>query len=136
MDLCSIVSHYAAEINWWWFAAATIVSFAIGGVWYSLLFSKAWIRVFKVEMEGVTTASVVRTMLFQLLTTMFLGAVFFVLTNISVWIAILTLVGICGWEKGKLNFQFSRRKDFLMAVVIEVGHTFVVGMVFILFALL
>jgi hypothetical protein len=125
-----------ADINWWWYAVAIIVSFGIGAVWYSLLFAKAWVRVFKVEIGDVTTGSFLRTMSIQFAANLLLGLVFFVLTNVSVWIALLTLVGICGWEKGNLNFEFSRMKEFMMAVVIRVGYTFIAGIVFIMFALL
>ena len=37
MDNCLICKAITA-INWWWFAAATIVSFAVGAVWYSWVF--------------------------------------------------------------------------------------------------
>jgi hypothetical protein len=93
-------------------------------------------RVFKVEPGEVTIGSFLRTMLLQFAATLLLGLVFFVLTKISVWIALLALVGFCGWEKGKLNFQFSRMKDFVMAATIQAGYTFVAGLVFILFALI
>jgi hypothetical protein len=77
-----------------------------------------------------------RTMSLQLAATLLLGLVFFVLTKLSVWMALLALVGFCGWEKGKLNFEFPRMKDFVMATVIQAGYTFVAGLVFILFALI
>ena len=38
MDSC-LICKSITTINWWWFAAATIISFAIGGVWYSWLFA-------------------------------------------------------------------------------------------------
>ena len=135
MDVC-IVCKSIAAINWWWFVAATIVSFAVGAVWYSWLFTKAWIRVFKVEMGEVTTSSFVRTMSLQFAATMLFGFVFFVLTEISVGIALLSLLGFCAWETGILNFEFSKMKDFFMAVVIRVGYTFFGGIIFILFGLI
>ena len=135
MDVCIFCKAFAG-INWWWYAVATILSFLVGGVWYSALFSKAWIRIFKVEMGEVTAASMVRTFSLQIAATLFLGLVFFVLTNISAGLAVFTLIGIVGWEKAMLNFQFSNIKDFLMAVVIRAGYTLVAGIIFILFALL
>jgi hypothetical protein len=125
-----------SEIKWLWFAIAAIIAYGIGAIWYSLLFSKAWVRVFKVEMGQVTTGSFIRTMGGQLLGTALLGFVFFVLAKISVAIAILALIGFCGWEKSTLNFQFAKLKDFMMATLIHVGYTFVAGIVFILFALI
>ena len=135
MDSC-LICKSITTINWWWFAAATIVSFGIGGVWYSWLFAKAWIKVFKVEMEGFTTASIVGTMFFQFVATLFFGLVFFILAKLSVGIAILTLSGFCGWQASMLKFQFGRTMDFFIAVAIRVGYTFVAGIVFILFALI
>ena len=135
MDVCIFCKAFSG-INWWWYAAATILSFVVGGVWYSTLFSKAWIRVFKIEMGEVTVGSMVRAFSLQIAATLFLGLVFFVLTNISAGLAFFTLIGIVGWEKATLNFQFSNIKDFLMAVVIRAGYTFVAGIIFILFALL
>ena len=104
MDGCLVCKSIAA-INWWWFAAATIVSFAVGAVWYSWFFAKAWIRVFKVEMGEVTTGSVIRTMMLQFAATLLYGLVFFVLTKLSVGVAILSLVGFCGWEHGTVSIQ-------------------------------
>jgi len=135
-SFCNFFIQHIAPVNWWWLGAATIVSFGIGGVWYSALFAKTWIRVFKVEMGEVTNVSIVRTMGLQLVANLFLGLVFFVLANISVWLAIMVLIGIIGWEKAMLNFQFSDFKDFIMAVVIRSGYTFIAGIVYILFALI
>jgi hypothetical protein len=136
MNSCNLISYCIAEINWWWFIAAFVVAFAIGAVWYSFLFTKAWIRVFKVEMGEVTAGSMFRTFSLQIVATLLFGLVFFVLTKISVWLAVLALIGFSAWEKGTMNFEFSRMKNFIMAVVIRVGYTFIAGLVFILFALI
>jgi len=135
MDGCLVCKSVTAT-NWWWFAVATIISFGIGGVWYSWLFAKAWVKVFKVEMEEFSTASIVGTMSFQFVATLLFGLIFFILTNLSVGVAILTLFGFCGWQASMLKFQFGRTKDFFMALAVRVGYTFVAGIVFILFALL
>jgi hypothetical protein len=130
--LCQSVSG----IDWWWFAAATVVSFIVGAVWYSLLFAKTWVKVFKVDMGVVTIGRFLRTMLLQFAANAAFGFVLFVLTDISVWIALLSLAGFCVWEKGNLNFEFGRMKDFILAVTIRVGYTFIAGVIFILFALI
>jgi hypothetical protein len=136
MDSCNLLCSAVAGINWWWFAAATVAAFGGGALWYSLLFAKAWIRVFKVEMGEVTTGGFLRTMSLQLAATAAFGFALFVLANLSVWIALIALAGFCAWEKGNLNFEFSRMRDFVMAVVIRVGYTFIAGIIFILFALI
>ena len=136
MDNCNLFCQILSGINWWWFAAAVVVTFGVGAIWYSLLFAKTWVKVFKVEMGKVTTGSFLRTMSLQLAANLLFGLVFFILTHLSVWIALLSLVGFCGWEKGSLNFEFSKMKDFIMAVTIRVGYTFIAGIIFILFALI
>jgi hypothetical protein len=136
-NTCNLLCPVIFNINWIWFAVAVIVTFGVGAVWHSLLFAKAWIRVFKVEMpEKVTTSSFIRTMSVQFIGNILYGFVFFILTGISVWLAIIALIGFCGWEKGFLNFQFAKIKDFMMASLIRVGYTFVAGLIFILFALI
>jgi len=136
MDSCNLLCHTLSGINWWWFAVAVIVTFGIGALWYSVFFAKAWVKAFKVEMGEVTKSSFLRTMSLQLVVNLLFGLVFFILTHLSVWIALLSLVGFCGWEKGSLSFEFGKIKDFILAVTIRVGYTFIAGLVFILFALI
>ncbi|MDR0230847.1 MAG: hypothetical protein LBI82_01865 [Dysgonamonadaceae bacterium] len=134
MNNCSLFCQILSGINWWWFAAAVVVTFGVGAIWYSWLFAKTWMKVFKVEMGEVTTGSIFRTMFLQFVANLLFGLTFFVLTQLSVWIALLSLAGFCAWEKGNLNFEFAKVKDFIMAVVIRVGYTFLAGIIFILFA--
>ena len=136
MNSCNLLCQSFSAINWWWFAVGAIVVFGVGALWYSVFFPKAWIKTFKVEMNKPTTGSIIRTMSLQFAATLLLGLVFFILTKLSVWIALLSLVGFCGWEKGNLNFEFAKIKDFIMAVTIKVGYTFLAGIIFILFALI
>jgi hypothetical protein len=137
MNDCNLLCQAISSVNWIWFIVAVIATFIIGGIWYSALFAKTWIRVFKVEMpEKITTSSFIRTISLQFLANILFGFVFFVLTKVSVLIAIISLVGFCGWEKGGMNFQFAKIKDFLTAVLIRVGYTFIAGIIFILFALI
>jgi len=134
MSICELFSN----INWLWYAVAVIVTFAIGGLWYSALFPKTWVRIFKVEMpEKVSTASIIRTMSLQFVVSALFGLWFFVLVQFgSAWFAFITLCVFCGWQKGVLNFRYPKLKDFMLAVLIEAGYTFVAGIVFILFALI
>lgn len=36
-----------ADINWWAVLAAAVASFVIGGLWYTVLFGRAWQRIYK-----------------------------------------------------------------------------------------
>lgn len=136
METCDLLSQAVGGINWWRFAAATVVCIACGAMWYSVLFPRTWARVFKIDTEGVTSASMMRSFGLQILATVVYGFALWVLAALSAWIAIIALAGFCAWEKGNLSFDFSRTKDFFTAALIRVGYTFLAGMIFIIFALL
>ncbi len=137
METCDMFCSTTSSIHWIWFVVATLVAYGAGAIWYSFLFSKTWMRVFKVEMpEKPNTSNTVITMLMQLLVTALLGLVFFVLTKISPWLSWFVLIAFCGWQKGILKFQFADWKIYFQAAIVEVGYTFLVGVIFILFALI
>lgn len=137
MDTFDSLSQFLADVNWLWFIAALLVAFGLGGVWYSLFFKNAWIRVFKIEMaQKVPVGNFIRVMGIQFAVNILFGLVFFILTGISVWLAVLVLIAVCAWQKGQLNFQFAKWSDFVMAATINVGYTFVAGLIFISFALI
>lgn len=137
MEACDLLCGAFCSINWMWFAIAVVVAFGTGAIWHTFLFAKTWMRVFKVDMsEKPETANMVITMLMQLLVTAFFGLVFFMLTILSVWLAVLVLIGFCAWQKGTLKFRYVKWKTFVEAACIEAGYTFVTGIIFILFALI
>ncbi len=138
MESCSTLCSAFAQFSWGWLAVATVVVFAIGALWYSLLFAKAWVRVFKIEMpqNGEKPKGMVATMLMQLLATILFGLTIFVATAMSVGLAVLVVLAFCGWQKGALKFRYAKWSEFSTAAIIEVGHTAISGLVFILFALI
>ncbi len=134
---CNFLCHIISDINWIWYIVAIGVVFGIGAIWYSLLFSNAWMRVFKVEIPtDVKLQGAAFTMIMQLLASALFGLAFFVLTSISVWLSLLLLIAFCGWQKASLKFRYTKWNDYFMAALIEVGYIFVAGLVFILFALI
>lgn len=137
METCSSFCSLFSQINWLWYAIAVVVVYAAGALWHSILFGKAWIRVFKVEMpeKGQPTGAVF-TMSMQLLVTALLGLLFFVLVPISVWLAVFVLITFCGWQKGTLKFRYVKWNEYFTAAIIEAGYTFIAGLIFILFALI
>lgn len=136
MDSCNLLCQAISDINFWYIVAVVVV-FGVGAVWYSLLFSKAWMRVFKVEMPAdVKPGDAAFTMIMQLLASALFGLAFFVLTPISVWLSLLLLIAFCGWQKAGLKFRYTKWNDYFMAALIEAGYTFVAGIIFILFALI
>ncbi len=135
METCDLLCEAFCGINWMWYTIAVVVAFGAGAIWHTFLFAKTWARVFKVDMtEKPDTANIVITMLMQVLATALFGLVFFVLTILSPWLAVLVLVGFCGWQKGTLKFRYADWKTFVEAACVEAGYTFVTGIIFILFA--
>ena len=132
MNICGLFSG----INWWCYAAAAVLTFAFAALWYSVLFAKTRARVFKEDIpEKMSVALALRTMGMQFAINALFGLWFFVLaTHLGFWFALITLCVFCGWQKGMLNFQFPKFKDYMTAAMIDAGYTFIVGMVFILFA--
>jgi hypothetical protein len=124
------------SINWWWYSVAVIVAYGVGVLWYSVLFPKMWVRVFRLQMGAVTTGGFVRTMGIQLVSTMVFGLVIFIFALLDKGLALLVLFGFAAWLVGALNFKFSQPKDLLQAILIEVGYMLVAGNVFVLFGLL
>jgi len=56
------LAHSLATINWPAVVVATIVAFAIGGLWYSnTLFGSAWLEEVGLKEEDVNSANMVRT---------------------------------------------------------------------------
>lgn len=124
------------SINWLWYAISVVIVFALGAIWFSLLFQKTWIKVFKVDMSGNKSDGAVVTLLMQLIATALFGLVFFVLVKFSFWVALLALIGFCGWQKGTLKFRYMRWKEYFQAAFVEAGYTFLAGIVFILMGLI
>jgi len=84
------LAHSLASINWPAVVVATVVAFAIGGLWYSdTLFGKAWLEEVGLNEEDVKKANMVRT---------FSGA--FLLEFFAV-LAVAVLIGTDGsWLSG------------------------------------
>ena len=84
------LAHSLASINWPAVVVATVVAFAIGGLWYSdTLFGKAWLEEVGLTEEDVNKANMVRT---------FSGA--FLLEFFAV-LAVAVLIGTDGsWLSG------------------------------------
>ena len=53
--------HHFADINWLAVAVATVSSFALGGIWYGPLFSKAWMKLTGMTKEKGAEASMAVT---------------------------------------------------------------------------
>ncbi len=118
MDSSNCCSLFCS-INWLWYAVAVIVVFILGAIWFSLLFQKVWIKVFKIEMPEGKPKGAIFTLIMQLLVTALFGLVFFVLVKLSVLVAVLALIGFCGWQKGSLKFRYTKWGEYFQAALIN-----------------
>lgn len=138
MDACSTTCSFCGlfvGINWSWYVISVVVVFGVGALWYSMLFGKAWMKVFKVEMPAEDEpVQIWPTMLIQLIATALLGLVFFILVRQSCTLAFVTLIGFSAWQKAGLKFRFLDWKQFMIAASIDVGYLFIAGLLFMLFA--
>ncbi len=124
------------QINWLWYVVAIVAAYLLGALWYSVIFPKTWVRIFKIEMpDKRSPANMFVTMFGQLVANALMGLVLFMITALSFWLAVLTLVGFCGWNKATLKYKYVGWGDYFRAACIEAGYLFLAGMVFILFAL-
>lgn len=137
MEKHNLICGVIAQINWWIFAGAVLVVFAIGALWYSVLFVKTWKEINKIDDNAeITIGNMIATMLLQFISTAMVGFVFFILTHLSVFLAIFVTIAIGGWMKSNLKFKFTDWKTFVKAAVAETGYFTVAAIVFILFALI
>ena len=103
--------HSFAEINWLAVVVATASSFALGGLWYGPLFSKAWMRLTGMTKEKGAEASMLVT---------FGGTA---ALNLLIAIAIALLAGPrAGWHMGLHTGLFSSL--FFVATSIGVIYLF------------
>ncbi|MDL2212366.1 hypothetical protein LJC29_00175 [Bacteroides sp. OttesenSCG-928-N06] len=131
----SYFSMVISQFNWVWFAFSVVAAFAVGAVWYSLLFFNTWREVFKVDMPDQNSPTGwVRSFIIQLVTGTMLGLVCFTLASISIWFAVFTVLTLAGWQMCTITFKYGDWKRFFQAVMIESGYTIASGVVYILFA--
>lgn len=138
METCSSVfCALLGQINWLWYVVAILAAWLLGALWYSVLFPKAWVRVFKIEMpDKRSPANMFVTMFGQLAANALMGLALFMVTAVSLWLAVLTLIGFCGWNKATLKYKFANWGEYFRAAGIEAGYLFLAGVIFILSALL
>lgn len=125
-----------SQINWIWYTVSVIVVYALGAMWYSRMFAKEWMKVFNVEMPNkFNNSNMIITILSQFVATALFGLAMFMITFISPWLALLTLIAFCGWQKASLKFRLIKWKEYFTAAMIEAGYLFISGMIFIFLAL-
>ncbi|NDV83171.1 DUF1761 domain-containing protein [Bacteroides sp. 51] len=131
----SYFSMVISQIDWVWFAFSVVAAFAVGAIWYSLIFFNTWRAVFKVDMPDQNSPlGWIRSFIVQFVTGTMLGLVCFVLASVSIGFAAFTVVTIAGWQMCTITFKYGDWKRFLQAVMIESGYTLACGVIYILFS--
>jgi len=103
--------HHFSDINWLAVVVASVSSFALGGIWYGPLFSRAWMNLTGMTKEKGAEASMVLTF----------GGTFAL--NLLIAIAIAMLTGPhAGWHAGLHAGLFSAL--FFVATSIGVIYLF------------
>lgn len=137
METCSTFCGLFSSLDWWVYAGAVATAYVLGAVWYSWLFAKSWKELNGMDENTViTTGNAVLSMSMQLLSTALLGLTFFVLTRISVWLAVLAALAMTGWLKTSLKFRYAEWKTYVKAAIVDAGYFALMLIVFILFALI
>lgn len=132
------------QINWLWYAASVIVVYAVGAIWYGKLFTNSWLKSVRYKClcgaeldKGEKCTCQSRSMwpmLYQFAATILIGLMYFVLTALSIWLALLVAVAISGWMKATLKFQIPEWKRFVTLASIDVGYFFLSSLIFMGFA--
>ncbi len=120
-------------INWLNYALAVIIAFPTGALWYAVLFMKPWMRIFHATMPNqMKFGPWFRSFMIQLVTSMMLALLVFILAAFSPWLAFYGMLTISAWQVCEMTFKVSTVKDFFMGMLIEPGYTLVACGIFLL----
>ncbi|MDP3397885.1 MAG: DUF1761 domain-containing protein [Bacteroidales bacterium] len=137
---------YFSQISWMWYGISVLLAFGAGALWYTVLFGKQWIKV--VNYECACGANLSKgeeckcksrfpwEMIFQFVSTVIIGIMYFLLTSVSVALAIIVCLAFAGWTKSMLKFQIADWNRYITHALIDVGYFTLVSAIFIVFSLL
>jgi hypothetical protein len=141
MDSCQAFLGLFSVISWLWYAISVLVAFAVGALWYTVLFGKQWLKAVNYECVCGAKLSMGEKctcaprfpweMVFQFISTAIVGLMYFVLTPISIWMAIFVSVAFSAWTKSMYKFEIASWKRFKTLAAINVGYFMVVSAIFI-----
>jgi hypothetical protein len=132
------------QISWLWYAIAVVVAFGLGAFWYTILFGKKWLKAVNYECNCGSNLSKGEEckcpsrfpweMVFQFVSTAIVGLMYFMLTPMSLIMAIFVCIAFSAWTKSMLKFQIANWKRFISLALIDVGYFVIVSIIFIVFA--
>lgn len=135
-----------SQISWLWYCISVVLAFGMGALWYTVLFGKQWIKAVNYvcvcganlsnEEKCSCKARFPWEMIFQLISTAIVGMMFFLLTPLSLVMAVIVVFAFAGWTKSMLKFQIADWKRFITLASIDVGYFVVVSIIFIVFSML
>lgn len=135
-----------SQISWLWYCISVVLAFGMGALWYTVLFGKQWIKAVNYvcacganlsnEEKCSCKARFPWEMIFQLISTAIVGMMFFLLTPLSLVMAVIVVFAFAGWTKSMLKFQIADWKRFITLASIDVGYFVVVSIIFIGFSML
>jgi hypothetical protein len=144
-DVCRFT---IGEISWLWYAIAVIIVFFAGWIWYNA-FSERWVKAVKYGLcacgadmgkgEKCTckpSGSAFMPMIVQLLATLLIGLMYFVLVPFGICIAVLVAVAVMGWMKSSIIFQTPEKQFRMDRILIDVGYFALSSAIFIGLALI
>ncbi len=130
-----------SDISWLWYVISVLVAYAAGALWYTVLFGKQWIKAVHFECQcgaklykGETCTCSPHfpvEMVFQFISTGIVGLMYFVLTPVSIWMAILVGLSFSAWTKSMYKFEIASWERFTILAAINVGYFVVVSAIFI-----
>lgn len=140
METGKVFFDLFTNISWLWYAIAVLTAYATGALWYTVLFGKQWIKAVHFECQcgaklykGEKCSCGPRfpwEMAFQFVSTAFIGLMYFVLTPVSIWMAVLICLSFSAWTKSMYKFEISSWKRFTTLAAINVGYFVVVSAIF------
>lgn len=139
-ELCRLFSH----VSWLWYAIAVIVVYAVGALWYTVLFGKYWLKALNyiclcganlsIDEKCTCKPRFPYEMVFQFISTAILGLLYFLVAPFSIWVSVAIVVAFSAWTKSMMKFQIADWRRFKTLAAIDVGYFVIASIVFILFS--
>ncbi|MDR2907375.1 MAG: hypothetical protein LBU91_05245 [Bacteroidales bacterium] len=137
------------EFSWLWFAISIIAVFLFGLGWYNM-FTARWIKAINYGLcacgadlakgEKCTCKPSLKSflpMFFQLVATILIGYMYFILAPISICLAIFVGIAVMSWTKSNIIFAtFPNNRKSIDRILIEVGYFAISSAIFIFLALI
>jgi hypothetical protein len=120
-----------SEFQVGWYLLSIFLVFVLGALWYSAIFSRRWTEVFDVRVGKPTIQQMLLLMGIETASSALSGIVYFVLTKLSLPFALTALLIVVFWDVATLTSRYTDKREFGDAVLIQSGHEFLAGLIYI-----